>query len=67
MKQHPGLIIRRTRRAIEMTMTELGHCIGRSKGYMSRFERGRIASSPSEIAQMKSAMTAHRRAVRGGA
>jgi transcriptional regulator with XRE-family HTH domain len=59
-KQHPGLAIRRARRAVEMTQLELALAIGRVPSYITHFELGRNAPDASEIAAMRAAIKAHK-------
>jgi predicted transcriptional regulator len=61
-KHHPGPVIRRARRAIEMWQSDLAACIGRSPAYVCNFELGRIEATPTEIVAMRAAIKAHRQA-----
>jgi hypothetical protein len=63
-KPHPGAVIRRARRAIEMTQRELGESIGRSLFYICTFELGRADAPPEEVAAMRAAIKARRAVVR---
>jgi len=63
-KHHPGPAIRRARREIEMFQCELAECIGRSPAYLCNFEHRRIAAKPAELAAMRAAIKARRRAQR---
>ena len=64
-RHHPGPAIRRARREIEMFQNELAECIGRSPAYVCNFEMGRIDATRAEVAAMRAAIKAHRRAQRG--
>jgi transcriptional regulator with XRE-family HTH domain len=59
-KQHPGLAIRRARRAVEMTQLELALAIGRVPSYITQFELGRNSPSAAEIARMRAAIKEHK-------
>ena len=61
-KKHPGMEIRMARTAILMQAKDLARAIGRSKAYMSRFERGYITVPDTELAALRAAIVAYKTA-----